>query len=90
MQLRGATLRSSTLHLRGEHHLVKVTRPGYYETKAMGLYFFYQGVAQMVARTAGGREVASSSLVTLTMKLSTVLCQKSAILKTKRIKTYTQ
>ena len=27
----------------------------------------YQGVAQLVARTAGGREVASSSLVTLTM-----------------------
>ena len=28
--------------------------------------FIYRGVAQLVARTAGGREVASSSLVTPT------------------------
>lgn len=27
----------------------------------------YQGLAQLVARTSGGREVASSSLVALTM-----------------------
>ena len=29
----------------------------------------YQGVAQLVARTAGGREVAGSSPVTLTIEL---------------------
>ena len=29
---------------------------------------YYRGVAQLVARTAGGREVASSSLVTPTMQ----------------------
>ena len=31
-------------------------------------YICYRGVAQLVARTAGGREVASSSLVTPTKK----------------------
>ncbi len=34
-----------------------------------GRLFLYQGVAQLVARTAGGREVASSSLVTLTISI---------------------
>ena len=33
----------------------------------------YQGVAQLVARPAGGREVAGSSPVTLTMKLLKIL-----------------
>lgn len=34
-----------------------------------GLYWNHQGVAQLVARTAGGREVAGSSPVTLTIEL---------------------
>ena len=32
--------------------------------------FLYQGLAQLVARTPGGREVASSSLVSLTKHIS--------------------
>lgn len=36
--------------------------------EVLGLYVSkYRGVAQLVARTAGGREVASSSLVTPTI-----------------------
>jgi hypothetical protein len=40
----------------------------------------YQGVAQLVARPAGGREVAGSSPVTLTMKLLKILGQHPAIM----------
>lgn len=52
---RGSVLRAPTLHLRG----------GYQASTAalLGLLCFLRGVAQLVARTAGGREVASSSLV---------------------------
>lgn len=52
----GCPMRAPTLHLRGEYQVLMV-----------GTLLSLQGVAQLVARTAGGREVAGSSPVTLTM-----------------------
>ena len=57
--LRGDVLRPPTLHTRGNIIVPRAT--------LLGLSYL-QGVAQLVARTAGGREVASSSLVTLTIE----------------------
>lgn len=50
---RGMRLRTPTLQICEEYHRVDAR---------------YRGVAQLVARTAGGREVASSSLVIPTME----------------------
>jgi hypothetical protein len=56
---RGRELRAPTLHYAG---IIK--RRGWY----LGLHdTHFRGVAQLVARTAGGREVAGSSPVTPTM-----------------------
>ena len=59
VRFRGNVLRPPTLHIRGEYHQ-RLGRLWVFCTQ------IFQGVAQLVARTAGGREVASSSLVTLT------------------------
>lgn len=59
IRFRGSVLRTPTLHLRGEHQTPTV----------LFWAFMFRGVAQLVARTAGGREVASSSLVIPTTKL---------------------
>lgn len=53
----GNELRAPTLLFRGEYRASRLY---------LGLLGF-RGVAQLVARTAGGREVASSSLVTPTI-----------------------
>ena len=50
---RGNTLRAPTLHKSGE----------YQASRAMPWDFMYRDVAQLVARTAGGGEVAGSSPV---------------------------
>ena len=77
ISFRGTVLRSSTLHIRGEYHQrlgtpsLVLRHPLLY---SMYRHFYFQGVAQLVARTAGGREVASSSLVTLTI---TICIQRS-------------
>jgi hypothetical protein len=56
IHFRGNDLRTPTLLICGEYQASEVYS---------GL-LDYRGVAQLVARTAGGREVASSSLVTPT------------------------
>jgi hypothetical protein len=56
---RGSVLRAPTLHTRGISK-----RLG----RVLGFRVISRDVAQLVARTAGGREVASSSLVIPTMK----------------------
>ena len=53
--------RFESTHLASQRGISSANRkPGIFELR---------GMAQLVARTAGGREVASSSLVTPTMKL---------------------
>ena len=42
--------------------------PDYQSEAFFVIMRYYRGVAQLVARTAGGREVASSSLVTPTIQ----------------------
>ena len=44
------------------------------------MFCILQGVAQLVARTAGGREVASSSLVTLTKIITARFLRRRAYL----------
>jgi hypothetical protein len=56
---RGSNLRTPTLHLCG----------GISSVDSGSGHFVYRGVAQLVARTAGGREVAGSSPVTPTKNL---------------------
>ncbi len=56
--VRGRQLRAPTLRVRGELISLGVSE-----------VFHFQGVAQLVARTAGGREVAGSSPVTLTKRV---------------------
>lgn len=58
IHFRGNDLRTPTLLICGEYQ----ASPVYSGI----LRLLYRGVAQSVARTAGGREVASSSLVTPT------------------------
>ena len=57
---RGNVLRVPTLLLRGEYQASTVLNLG---------LLCSRGVAQLVARTAGGREVASSSLVIPTIEM---------------------
>ncbi len=54
-------LRAPTLHLCGEYHVLGKRSRAFLSTK-------YRGVAQLVARTAGGREVAGSNPVVPTNK----------------------
>ncbi|MDN5275334.1 MAG: hypothetical protein JWP06_1235 [Candidatus Saccharibacteria bacterium] len=58
IHFRGNDLRTPTLLIRGE----------YQASEVYSGFYVYRGVAQLVARTAGGREVASSSLVTPTIQ----------------------
>lgn len=63
--VRGRCLRAPTLRVREGTHL----------PRSLGGFYLPQGVAQLVARTAGGREVAGSSPVTLTkIDFSSYLC----------------
>lgn len=58
-------MRLSTLHLRGD--ISSATSSGWNQW-----VFLFRGVAQLVARTAGGREVASSSLVIPTIRYNLI------------------
>lgn len=55
---RGSRLRAPTLHIAGNIKRLMTVLWG---------IMFYRGMAQLVARTAGGREAAGSSPVTPTM-----------------------
>ena len=61
IHLRGGDLRLTTLLLSGEYQTLR-------HRLGILLWLTLQGVAQLVARTAGGREVAGSSPVTQTIE----------------------